>query len=113
MGENEEKKPDIQVVYRLGKEIVTMLAGLRPEKSFSFALNEDGHEALKALIQLTEEKMPKNMTRLFESAMETLAPLAAFDPGTPLNVNLNEDAIKAMEKVLELAERNWEGLAGS
>jgi polyhydroxyalkanoate synthesis regulator protein len=108
MGDNDEKKPDVQTIYRLGKEILAKLASLRPEKSFSFVLNEDGHEAIRALIELTEEKMPKNMNRLLESAMATFIPLSEFEPGTPLNVNLNEDDIKAMEKVLELAERNWE-----
>lgn len=103
-----ENGHEVQNIHQIGKEIISALVSLRPEKSFSFVLNEEGHQALKALVDLTEEKMPKNMTRMLDSVVETLSPLTNYEPGAPLNVNLNEDDLKAMEKVMELVERNWE-----
>lgn len=108
MEEKSENGNKVQHIHQIGKEIISVLMNLRVEQSFSFVLNEEGHQALQALVDLTEEKMPKNMTRLLESAMETLSPLTNFEPGDPLNVNLNEDDLKAMEKIMELIERNWE-----
>jgi len=108
MSEKKQTETDGKSVYHIGREIASSLAGLRAEHSFSFILNEEGHVALKELIDLSDDKIPKNMTRIKESIDEVFGSLSDKEPGTPLNVNLSEDDIKAMEKVLELVDRNWE-----
>lgn len=107
---NEKKQTAIASlsIYSIGREIVSVLAGLQPGKSFSFILNEQGISALKALCQLYEEKIPQNMTRIKESLDQILLPLSNEEPGIPLNLNLSEDDIRAMEKVLDLVDRFWD-----
>ena len=92
-------------IPQLGIEIASTLSELMPEKSLSFSLNKEGFEAVNWLVELTEEKMPKNMHVLKENAMEALTPITEGDAGTPLNVNFTEDELKALAKVLEIAER--------
>jgi hypothetical protein len=92
-------------IQQLGVQIASTLSELMPEKSLSFSLNEEGFEAVKWLVELTEEKMPKNMHVLKENAMEALNLITNGEAGIPLNVNFTEDELKALAKVLEIAER--------
>jgi hypothetical protein len=92
-------------ILQLGIEIASTLSELMPEKSLSFSLNEEGFEAVNWLVELTKEKMPKNMHVLKENAMEALTQITEGEAGTPLNVNFTEDELKALAKVQEIAER--------
>jgi hypothetical protein len=92
-------------VQQLGVQIIGTLSELMPERSMSFSLSEEGFEAVRWLVELTKEKMPKNMHVLKESALEALTQISKGKAGTPLNVNFSEDELKALAKVLEIAER--------
>ena len=95
-------------IQQLGVQIASTLSELMPERSLSFSLNEEGFEAVNWLVELIEEKMPKNMHVLKENAMEALTSITEGEVGTPLNVNFTEDELKALEKVLEIAEREMD-----
>ena len=90
---------------KYSQNIISVLAGLRPEKSLSFMLTDEGVEAVKEMMTLTDAKMPGNMPKLKEAALQVLAPLTEFESAVPRNVNLTEYEIKAMAKVQELVEK--------
>ena len=72
----------------IGLAIVQELTYIKPYSSLSFKLRQEGFEAIKEVIQLTERKMGKNMYKLKKSALEFLNYLIEYPPGEPLNDSL-------------------------
>ncbi len=92
----------------IAQQIVSNLAGIRPEKSLSFTLSEDGVGAVNETVKLAEWGIGKNKTKIRKAALGILKPLAGSEPVKPINVNFTEIEIKSMVEVLELIERALE-----
>jgi hypothetical protein len=98
---------DVQIVEK-GKEIFSALSELRPEKSFSFVLTEEGVEAVQEAKILAEWGIGGNKPKLKVAAMECFDQMAEAEAGSPVNVNFTEYELKAMAEVLSVIERALE-----
>lgn len=95
-------------VVEKGKEIFSVLSEIRPEKSFSFVLTEDGVEAIQLAITLAEWGIGGNKPKLKETALEYLDEMSQCEAGDPVNVNFTEYEIKSMGEVLAVFEKALE-----
>lgn len=98
---------DVPTVEK-SKEIFTSLSDLRPEKSLSFVLTEDGVEAIQEAKKLAEWGIGGNKPKLKAAAIECLDHMGEAEAGTPVNVNFSEYEIKAILEVLSVIERALE-----
>jgi hypothetical protein len=98
---------DVPTVEK-GKEIFTALSELRPEKSFSFVLTEEGVEAIQEAIKLADWGIGGNKPKLKEAALECLDYMGEVEVGAPVNVNFTEYELKAMAEVLSVIDRALE-----
>jgi hypothetical protein len=96
---NEVITIDVPIVEK-SLEIFTTLAELRPEKSLSFVLTEEGVEAMQEAIKLTDWGIGGNKPKLKEAAIECLEQMGEAEAGAPVNVNFTEYELKAMTEVL-------------
>ncbi len=88
-----------------GKEVVAVLAGLKPESSMSFSLDDAGLAALTEVFKVAGWGMGNNMRKLREAAVDILTPFVSEVAGIPLNANLTEYELKAMNEVITVVER--------
>ena len=95
-------------VVELGKEIFSALSELRPEKSLSFVLTEEGAEAVQLAISLVDWGIGGNKPKLKETALACLAEMNEVSAGDPLNVNFTDYEIKAMAEILAVLEKALE-----
>lgn len=98
---------DVSTVEK-GKEIFTALSELRPEKSFSFVLTEEGVEAIQEAKKLADWGIGGNKPKLKETALECLEGIGTAEAGDPVNVNFTEYEIKSMAEVLSVIEKALE-----
>ncbi|MEN8242841.1 MAG: hypothetical protein ABFS17_13040 [Chloroflexota bacterium] len=86
-------------------EIFSTLTVIRPEKSFSFILTEEGLEAIQEAGKLAEWGIGGNKPKLKIAALECLALIGSGEPGDPVNVNFTEYELKSCAEILSVIER--------
>jgi hypothetical protein len=100
-----EKKTGRANPLETAKQITETLANIPAETSFSFMLDENGHQAAVEALPVLEENYPSNYTNMRETVLAFFETAAAREPRTPLNVNLDEDERKAFMYASEVLER--------
>ena len=90
------------------KEIFSALSEIRPEKSFSFILTEEGIEAVTETRKLAEWGIGGNKPKLKVAALECLEMIGSGEPGAPVNVNFTEYEIKSIVELLSVVDRALE-----
>lgn len=98
-------KPEI---VKIAHVIFSEFASMKPERSLSFSLTEEGVDAISEAKKLAEWGIGGNKPKLKETALEYIEDLEDSNPGEPLNVNFTEYEIKAMGEVLSVIERAME-----
>jgi hypothetical protein len=98
---------DVERIHQ-SREIIESLVELRPYRSFSFVLNDEGFAAIEETISLAEWGIGRNKSRIKEAALRVLNRLVAHPSGTPLNVNLTKKESESMDEVLWQIDRALE-----
>lgn len=95
-------------IVKVAQAIFTEFSTLKPERSLSFSLTEEGVDAISEAKKLADWGIGGNKPKLKETALEYIEGLEDSNPGEPLNVNFTEYEIKAMGEVLSVIERALE-----
>jgi hypothetical protein len=95
-------------IVEKAKEIISVLSEMRHDKSMSFALTEEGFEAIREAEKLAEWGIGGNKPKLKEAAFVCLEMIGSGEPGIPVNVNFTEYELKAIGEVLAVIERALE-----
>ena len=98
-------KPEI---VRIAHVIFSEFSNLKPERSLSFSLTDEGVEAINEAKKLADWGIGGNKPKLKETALEHLEILEKSKAGEPVNVNFTEYEIKAMGEVLAVIEKALE-----
>ena len=92
-------------IVEKAKEIFSALSELKPEKSMSFVLTEEGIEAIQEAEKLAEWGIGGNKPKLKLAAIDCLEMIGAGEAGEPVNVNFTEYELKAVAEVLAVIDR--------